>query len=369
MIEKTHTLEDLPTPAVVIDLPTVKRNVDRLAGYCQTHRLSLRPHTKTHKSLFMAQLQLDAGAPGLTVAKVGEAEVMVQVADDVLIAYPALDAARAERIAQLAAATTLRVAIDSTIAADALAEHARQEGSTIGILVDLDVGLHRTGVQTPAEATELARHISGTKGLRLDGIMSYPGHIHERPDQQGAALGAVSQLLAETIDLWRRDGMAATIVSGGSTPTAYQSHLVSQLTEIRPGTYIYNDMSETMGGYSAIDDCAARVLCTVVSVAVPGKFVIDAGSKALTQDRNWADPEGRFGHIVEYPQAKLVRLTEEHGEVDARACDRRPKLGERITVIPNHICPCINLHDAVWLSEENETKLRRLPIDARGRVN
>ncbi|WP_428940264.1 alanine racemase [Fontivita pretiosa] len=370
MSQPAYTLESVPTPAVVIDLPTVRRNIARLAEYCRRQGLGLRPHTKTHKSLFMAQLQMQAGAIGLTVAKAGEAEVMRQASQDVLVAYPALDAARCRRLAELAAdGTMVRVAVDSTFAADVIAEHARRYNSQIGILVDLDVGFHRTGVQSPEAATQLARHVSRTPGLRLDGIMIYPGHVHEPADQQGDVLRGISQLLIHTIEQWHRAGLETKIVSGGSTPTACQSHLIPQLTEIRPGTYIYNDTNYMRGGYCGVEDCAARVVCTVVSDAVPGKFVIDAGSKALTSDRNWKDPDSGFGHIVEYAQAKITRLSEEHGEVDASRCDRRPKLGQRVTVIPNHICPCINLHDAVWLKDENETTLRRLPVDARGRVS
>src|SRR5205814_9455191 len=141
---------------------------------------------------------------------------------------------------------------------------------------------------------------------------------------------------------WRRSGLEARIVSGGSTPTAYQSHHIKALTEIRPGTYIYNDMSTVSCGCCELADCAARLVCTVVSTAVPGKFVIDAGSKSLTQDRRSKDPEtAGFGHIVEFPQARITRLTEEHGEVDASACDHRPKLGQRLHVTPNHLCPCV----------------------------
>jgi D-serine deaminase-like pyridoxal phosphate-dependent protein len=363
------SFEALPTPAVVIDLPTVQRNIARMAEYCRAHKLKLRPHTKTHKSLFMARLQLQAGAAGLTVAKAGEAAVMAEATDDILVAYPALDAARCDELARIAVGANVRIAIDSKYAADRLAEKAREHDVTFGILVDLDVGVHRTGVQTPAEAAALARHVAESKGLRLDGIMSYPGHVYGPVEKQAEAMRAVSDLLSAAIELFRRDGLAVTIVSGGSSPSAYQSHLVPQFTEIRPGTYIYNDMTQVGLAVSTLDDCAARVACTVVSNAVPGKFVMDAGSKTLTQDRNGADLQSGFGRVVEYPDAKITRLTEEHGEVDASACDRPPKLGERVNVIPNHICPCINLHDAVWLREDNEAKLRRMPIDARGRVN
>jgi D-serine deaminase-like pyridoxal phosphate-dependent protein len=316
----------------------------------------------------MAKLQIAAGAVGLTTAKVGEAIVMAEAHHDLFIAYPAIDPWRCERLAKLAATNTVRVGFDSGEAADALGAAAKQAGVTIGALIDLDVGLHRTGVQSPADALALAQHVSNIPGLRLDGIMCYPGQLKEPAADQQQLLEPVSQLLEETLDLWRRSGLQARIVSGGSTPTAYQTHHVRGVTEIRPGTYIYNDMNTVSCGYVALEDCAARMTCTVISTAVPDKFVIDAGSKSLTQDRRSIDPDtAGFGHVVEYPDAKIVRLSEEHGEVDASRCSRRPKVGERVHVIPNHVCPCVNLQTMVWLRDDSGV-LEPMGIDARGMV-
>ncbi|MBA2707234.1 MAG: alanine racemase [Gemmatimonadaceae bacterium] len=357
-----------PTPAILIDLPTVKRNIARLAEYGRAHNIGIRPHTKTHKSIRMAQLQLQAGAVGLTTAKVSEAITMGEAGDDLLIAFPALDGWRAEHLAKLAKTRTVRVAVDSTYAADSIAGAARAAGVTVGILVDLDVGLHRTGVQSPTDALQLAQHVARTSGVRLDGIMCYPGHIKVAIPDQPPVLSPVSQILAQTLDLWRRAGLQAAIVSGGSSPTAYQSHLIPQITEIRPGTYIYNDMSMVSCGHATLQECAARVVCTVVSTAVPGKFVIDAGSKTLTQDRRAKDPDtAGFGYVIEYPFALIARLTEEHGEVDARHCDRLPRLGQRLHVIPNHICPCVNLHSTAWVTHD-DGRTDPMPVDARGQV-
>jgi D-serine deaminase-like pyridoxal phosphate-dependent protein len=165
--------------------------------------------------------------------------------------------------------------------------------------------------------------------------------------------------------LWSDHGLQARIVSGGSTPTAFQSHQIPEYTEIRPGTYIYNDMNTVRGGYCGLEDCAAHVVCTVVSTAVPGQVVIDGGSKTLTAELCPAAPDSGHGYILEYPEARIAKLSEEHGQVDIRACRAGPQLGERVTVIPNHICPCVNLQDAVWWRDE-EGRLQELPIDARG---
>jgi D-serine deaminase-like pyridoxal phosphate-dependent protein len=364
---KQFTIDSVPTPALVIDGAVARRNLKRLADYGAAHKLSIRPHTKTHKSRFIASLQLENGAGGLTVAKVGEAQVMSEVSDDILLAYPALDPYRTEQIAKLAHKITIRVAVDSQVAVDALAQAAQREGSTIGILVDVDVGMGRTGLQTPQEALALAQHVDRTAGVRLDGIMCYPGHVWNPKDRQNEPLAKVSAKLTEVIDLWAQQGLAAKIVSAGSTPTAYQSHLVPQFTEIRPGTYVFNDLNEAYSGFCELEDCAARIICTVISTAVPNQVVLDAGSKTLTSDRCIAAPDGGHGRIVEYPSAKITRLSEEHGQTDISACDRAPRLGERVSVIPNHICPCVNLQDNLWWLENGE--LRPLPVDARGKLN
>jgi D-serine deaminase-like pyridoxal phosphate-dependent protein len=359
---------DLPTPAILIDADAVRRNLERMAKYAREHNLRLRPHTKTHKSALLGRMQIEHGASGLTVAKAGEAEVMAAAADDLLVAYPAADPRRCAMLARLARGLTVRVAVDSPAAVDALSAAAGAAGSTVGVLVDLDVGLHRTGVQTAEEALTLARHISRRAGLRLDGILFYPGHIGGPCAVQEEKLRAVDATLAATIDLWADNGIQAKIVSGGSTPTAFQSHLVTRMTEMRPGTYVYHDMNGVRGGYASLDDCAARVIATVVSTAVPGQFVIDAGSKTLTMDRCGPAPDSGHGLVAEYPRARIAKLTEEHGQVDATGCDRLPKVGERVTLIPNHICPCINLQDQVWWREDGEPP-QPMRVDARGRVH
>jgi D-serine deaminase-like pyridoxal phosphate-dependent protein len=197
--------------------------------------------------------------------------------------------------------------------------------------------------------------------------MCYPGQVVQSSEAQADPLAQVAARLEEAIDLWRRAGLPVEIVSGGSTPSAFQSHLVPQYTEIRPGTYIFNDTNTVRGGYCGWEDCAARIVATVVSDAVPNQVVLDAGSKTLTSDLcGWARESGH-GFIVEYPDARISKLSEEHGQVDVSRCDRRPALGERVTIVPNHICPCVNLQDVVWWTE-NGGPLQPLPVDARGRV-
>lgn len=368
-MDQVRSMDDLPTPALLIDAPQVRDNIQRLQAHLSSHGIGLRPHTKTHKSLRIGRLQLDAGAVGLTVAKAGEAEVMAQLGADLLLAYPGLDRFRTARIAQLAArGVSIHVGLDSQAAADAFASAAQAASTTIGILVDLDVGMHRTGVQSPEAALALAQQIDRKPGLRLDGIMIYPGHVWGAPGNQQEPMGQIAAIVQQTIDLWKRSGLAARIISGGSTPSAYQSQFIPQLTEVRPGTYVYNDMNTVRGGFATLGQCAARMLVTVVSEAVPGQVVVDAGSKTLTTDRCIPAPDSGFGHVVEYPEARITALSEEHGQIDIRNCARKPRIGDRLTIVPNHICACVNLHDAAWWIEPGALP-ERLTTDARGMIS
>ncbi len=367
-MSESFLLETIPTPAIVLDAAIVKRNLDRLANYAKSHNLKIRPHTKTHKSQELSRMQLQAGAGGLTVAKIGEAQAMSEVCDDLLLAYPAVDPWRAKKAAELARSITLHVAVDSQEAIHSLAAAAKGAGSTIGILVDLDVGMHRTGVESPQATLPLAQLVAGSPGLRLDGLFIYPGHVWDSAPQQSPRLQAIGEMVQETLDLWAKHGLEAKIISGGSTPTAYQSHHLKQQTEIRPGTYIFNDMNTVYGGFCELADCAAKIVATVISTAVPGQVVLDAGSKTLTSDVCVPARDSGHGKILEYPAAKITRLSEEHGQVDVSGCDRRPRVGERVTVIPNHVCPCINLQDNLWWKESDDKPLRRMPVDARGKV-
>ena len=357
--------QSIPTPALVIDVVTAKRNIQRMASYAASHGVKLRPHIKTHKSRRMAELQLEAGAIGLTVAKAGEAQIMSQESNDLLVAYPAHDPARTVRLAELARSHSVRVAIDSPYAAEQLSDAALAADATLGVLVDLDSGAHRTGLQTPEQTVRLAERTARQDGLRLDGLFTYMGHVQGSEQQVESGLCKVADVLQGALDAWKKHDLHADIVSGGSTPTAVWSHLVPQLTEIRPGTYVYYDRNCLALGVCSPNDCAARVVATVMSNTVPGKMVLDCGSKSLSSDLLLGQANSGHGLIVEYPGATLEQLTEEHGRVDISQCDRAPKLGERVHVIPNHVCVCVNLQNHVWFKQPDST-LEKVPIDARG---
>lgn len=367
MVDQFITARDLlvSTPSLIIDVPTAERNLARLHKYAREANLKVRPHTKTHKSLHFAQRQIAHGSSGLTVAKVGEAEVMSEVCDDILIAYPAIDPDRRRRIAALAQRCTLHVAIDSAYAVEALGAAAIEVGSTVGILIDINVGADRTGVADAAASLELAKMVAIHRSLRLDGIFFYPGQVWSPANEQGKTLQEIDAKLSQSISLWAANDLPCQIVSGGSTPTAFQSHGIPSQTEIRPGTYLFNDMNTVRAGFCELTDCAAAIICTIVSTAVPGKGVVDAGTKTLTSDRNVLHPDSGHGHVVEYPEAIVTRLSEEHGEIDFTVCSSRPRVGDRVTIIPNHICPCVNLQNRMIL-QDADGKLTTTTVDARG---
>lgn len=344
----TQHIADLDTPALLIDLDIMERNLKKAADYAATHSLRLRPHTKTHKSPVLARRQMDLGATGITVAKVGEAEVMLKAEPpDLLLAYPVIGARKMARLMEVAKRTNLTVSLDNEFSARQLSDAASRAGVTVSVLTETDVGLGRVGV-APAEIVPLAKLIAGLAGLRFRGIAFYPGHIKQMDETGSAALHQVSAVVdAMAADL-RRAGLEAEIISGGSTPTLWHSHCVKGLNEIRPGTYVFNDRNTVVSGACRMEDCAASILTTVVSTSVRDQFIIDGGSKTFFSDGFAGASEPSWGHIVEAPEAVFTKMNEEHGYIRLAGAASRFKPGDRVRVIPNHICVAMNLHESVY---------------------
>ena len=360
------SLSALETPAVVVDLDRMDRNLETASAYSAEHGLALRPHVKTHKSPLVASAQLSRGARGLTCATPFEAEVMSSVCDDLLIAYPPVGSLRARRIAALPEHVRVTVALDSAVAVDELAQAARAAKRTIGVYVEMDLGMHRVGVTGVDEALALARTIAGTPGLEFSGLAFYPGHVREPVDEQDDKLHAVGAALERALGRFDAAGLAPRVVSGGSTPTLWRTHELPGVTELRPGTYVYNDRTTAVIGACAWDDCALTVLATVVSTAVPGQAVIDAGTKALGREPvRGAEGEG-FGQLLEHPEVVVARMSEEHGVLDLERSDWRPVVGERVRVVPNHVCIVVHLNDLVY-GVRGESVQSSWPVAARGR--
>jgi len=362
-------ISELDTPALLIDLDIFERNLARVAGYTKANQLRLRPHTKTHKVPAVGKRQLDSGAVGLTVAKVGEAEVMLgSGTPDLLIAYPVIGQSKLARLTEIARKTRVTVALDSCIAANQLSEAAQDAKVNFAVLAEVDVGLGRVGVRPGEELLQLAQSISRLPGLTFEGITFYPGHIkflgEAGPEQALRDLGAVVKSILDDL---QRAGIEARVVSGGSTPTLFRSHEIAGLNEIRPGTYVYNDVNTVLAGTCGWNDCAASILTTVVSTARKGHMIVDGGSKTFSSDRTAGPGPVSYGRIVESPESILQNLNEEHGYVDNTAATREFKVGDRVRIIPNHVCVAVNLHEQVY-GVRNEQVEAVWKVEGRGKL-
>ena len=348
-------MSDLDTPALVVDLDVLETNLADMAAYASAHGLALRPHTKTHKIPDLARMQVKSGARGITVAKLGEAELMARAGfDDILIAYPIVGTSKLDRLATLARQARITVSTDSLDVARGISQAAARAGVRIGMLAEMDAGLRRCGVQTPEELAELARGMASLEALDFLGLMFFPGHIRAAPQDQPPLLGAIDTRLKEAQDLLFRSGVAVKVVSGGSTPTACRSHHMKTVTEIRPGTYVFNDMNTAATGATDEAHCALTVLVTVVSHAVDGRAIVDGGSKTFSSDPCRAENGRGFGRPMGHPDVILEAMSEEHGHLDVSASSHRFRVGERLRFIPSHVCTTVNMHNEVWAVRKDE---------------
>lgn len=355
--------DDIETPIGYLDLARVRANARRIAGYAAEHGLAWRPHVKTHKSIAVARMQLEAGACGLSVATLREAEVMASLTDDILLAYPPVGHLKLDRLVGLPGHVDIKVALDSREVLTALSERAAAERRTVGVLVEVDMGLGRVGVQSPEDAVALARETHRLPRVEFRGVLFYPGHIRVPPAEQAGPLAALAKRLARTLDALEDAGLPAGIVSGGSTPTAWNSHRVPRMTEIRAGSGIFFDKEALEIGVATLDDVAYTVLATVVSTSVPGRAVVDAGSKSLTKEARGA---ANFGFLLDHPEVTLAALSEEHGVLDVSHSGWVPVVGERVRIVPNHVCVSVNLQDALLAVDGSRHGL--LALEGRGRA-
>ncbi len=367
-LKRCPSLEDAETPAGIVDLDRVRANLARISRYHRLHGLSWRPHVKTHKSKEIARMQLEAGASGLCAATLREAEVCSEVCSDILLAYPPVGAARIKRLSRLAERARISVALDSMAAARPLAKRLQQTGARVRVLVEVDAGARRTGVGAPADAVRIAKGVDALPGMEFEGLLFYPGHLRMRAEKQKDGIRALSRCVTDFREALAAVGLAPRVVSGGSTPTLWSAHLVEGMTETRAGTCVFFDRDIVQMGVASLDDVAYTVLATVVSVAVPGQAVVDAGSKALSKEPFRSGPGGReggFGILLNRPQVRLRTLNEEHGMLDLAGTSWRPRVGDRLRIVPNHVCLSVNLQDRLWAESQGELSL--LELEARGR--
>jgi D-serine deaminase-like pyridoxal phosphate-dependent protein len=347
----------------------MERNIQKMAHVARENGVALRPHVKTHKIPGIARQQLEAGASGITVAKPSEAEVMADGGiEDIFIAYPLVTETKIRRATRLANKVRLIVGVDSLEGARRL--YAVAEEHTLEVRLEVDTGLRRTGVPYD-DAVGLAVEIEAMGNLDLTGIYTYRGAVlggSKTLELEKAGLEE-GQLMVSLADMLRERGIGVEDVSVGSTPTAEYVAKVDGVTEIRPGTYVFYDRMQARLGACSLDECAAVVVCTVVSRPTKDLAIIDGGSKTFATDVGpGAEPlnlEG-YGHVVGYPGAVLERLTEEHGMLSVDDdCDL--EVGDTLQIIPNHICSTVNLHDEVYLvgKDGGEEAMR---VEARGKV-
>ena len=326
-------IEELETPVPVVDLDILRANILRLQSYLDEHGIANRPHIKTHKIPEIAQMQMDAGAVGITCQKLSEAEVMADAGfRDIFLPYNIIGAAKLAKLMALAAKVTLSVTADSAFVTRGLSDAAHAAGLTLTVLVECDTGAQRCGVQSPQEAADLARLIARSPGLHFGGLMTYPN------------TNSLGEFVRATRALLQTDGLTIERVSGGGTPTMWDVHSIPEITEHRAGIYVYGDRLTLRSGSVKPEDCSLRVLTTIVSRPTAERGIIDAGSKSLSTDLHGLDG---YGLICDYPEAKIYALSEEHGHVDFSACASKPEIGERLSIIPNHCCVVSNLVDEV----------------------
>jgi D-serine deaminase-like pyridoxal phosphate-dependent protein len=339
-------LDRLPTPCLVVDLDRLERNLSTWQRAASAHGVRLRPHVKTHKTLEIGRMQLAAGAAGITVAKVAEAEVFVAGGfDDVVIAYPVVGEEKWARVAALARRARITLNVESATAARGLSAAAAACDAEVVVHLDVDSGLGRSGVPSdqPGELLGLARLVEGLPGLRLEGLTTYrslgfAGAAGVAPDRAGREEGELVVRLAE---LLRQAGIELREVAAGSTPTGRAVAAVAGVTEVRAGTYAFNDLMQLSLGAAAEDDLALSVLATVVS-ARPGRVTVDAGSKTLSGDVVLSDDAGRVIARAAGRDVTLTWMNEEHGVGRA---GESVEVGERLQLHPVHVCTCVNLSD------------------------
>ena len=330
-------VSDLETPAVTIDVGVMEDNIRRVQAHLAGHGIGNRPHIKTHKIPAIGKMQMAAGAMGITCQKLGEVEVFVDagVADDILLTYNVLGRAKTERLmALIRRAPGLTVVLDNDVVARELSEAGARHGQDVRFLVECDTGFGRTGVQSPEAALELARAAARLPRMQFRGLMTFP---NREPNTR--------EFFERALALFSRAGMPVPVVSGGGTPSLFKAQTIPMLTEHRAGTCVFNDAMVVASGTAAWDNCAMRVRATVVSRPADGRAVLDAGTKVLTSDQYGMKG---YGHVMEYPEAVVASLSEEHGVVDLSACAERPKIGEIVHVVPNHCCVVSNMVDEMY---------------------
>lgn len=361
---------ELDTPCLVVHKSILQQNIDEMAEYAAQQGISMRPHQKTHKSAEIARMQMDAGAIGVTCAKLGEAEALVDAGavNDIFLAYQIVGPRKIARLLALMDRAKVSVAVDGVEVAQALSEACVAAGKTLDVIIEMNTGLNRAGILPGEETERLAEEITAMPGLNVKGIMTHEGHVakaitQDELDEYGGDAGAD---MVDTAKRLRDKGIPVDVVSVGSTPGSFSTTKVGGITEMRPGTYVFYDNAIFRFGRIGPERCALRILATVVSRPSPDRAVIDAGSKTLAMD---PPPPGRKGHgyVVEEPDAVIARVSEEHGVVEFPNGNSKLAVGDVIEIIPNHVCPTVNLQNELF-AVSDDGSIETWKVIARGAV-
>ncbi|QGQ95571.1 amino acid processing protein [Paenibacillus psychroresistens] len=357
----------METPAILIDLNILDSNLQHTAELARNAGVKLRPHFKTHKNVWIAKEQLRHGACGITVAKLGEAEVLAEAGiDDLLIAFPIIGSAKLARLAKLMKLAKVIVSIDSLQAAQGLSELGSSNGQKIKLYVDVNTGLNRCGKEPGEETAALVKEIAMLKGVEVIGLMTHGGYAYGKKTQAELLSAAQTEAagLVETKLLLEQAGIPISEISVGSTPTSKFISQIKGVTEIRPGAYVYGDGSQLSIGAIVPEECAMHILATVVSVPRAGTAIIDAGSKTFSSDSN-AHRIG-YGTLRGHPEVYVERLSEEHGILHLPE-GISYEIGDTLLFLPNHCCTVSNLHNELQGIRQDRLE-RILTVDARGKI-
>lgn len=368
MVKSKYAFID--TPAVLIDNEIMLANIRFMQKKADQYQVKLRPHTKTHRMPELAKLQMQEGACGITVAKVGEAEVMAHNGlHDIFIANEIVGISKLERIRELNSKIKIRIGVDNEYQIDQLEEVFKEEAKGIEVLIEVEVGENRSGVITDEQLLKLARYIKNSKKVILKGVFSHEGHSYKAKNVEDCIKIAAKShdRTLRAGNLVRAQGINIDTISVGATPSLMHARIMAGITEIRPGTYIFMDV----GQGSAINDfskCAATVLATVISKPTEERVVVDAGAKALTSQNRSEGICATYGYglVKDSDNIRLSNVFDEHGLIYNRQFSESIAVGDKIEIIPNHICPTCNLYDTAYLVSQGEV-LRKIPILCRGK--
>ena len=362
------TQAEFPTPAVVVDLDVVEKNLKTMHDNAAANGLEHRPHIKTHRCIELAKMQMAAGSVGITCAKLAEAEVMVEAGlDNIFLAYPLIGKEKVERLLALyGKCRVLRTEVNSYVGAKGISDEFEAAGKVCDVLIEIDGGLNRGGVKLGKPTLEFAESIRNLKGIHICGLMYYGGliyHVGESMEKIREYTKKEHDDLVETGKLLEQAGFDMQVLSAGSSFSGKHPDLLRGITEIRSGNYIFNDGSALEVGLATPEECALRVIATVASRPDDHTVILDVGSKTLTTDRcNYGK---NFGYLVEYPELELYSLNEEHGFVRSQGV-MPLQIGDRVSIIPNHACVVPNVAGELFAVRHGEF-VKMLHVDARGK--